>query len=237
MASDKGLFITFEGGEGSGKSTQLQLLKARLEAAGRRVVQMREPGATPMGEELRQLLLTSKNIAPRTEMLLFEAARAELVQKLIKPALNGGIDVVCDRFIDSTTAYQGYGLGIEMDIITHLNTHVIDGCVPDLTVLLDIDPEAGLARASEGSAGDAIEGHWQKGLAFEAEVPDASGSAGKRQGGRNQAFHRKVRQGYLELAQAEPERFLVLDARLPKEELSRSIWQRLQALIAARQAG
>jgi len=237
MASQRGLFITFEGGEGSGKSTQVQLLKARLEAASRRVVQMREPGATPMGEELRQLLLTSTNIAPRTEMLLFEAARAELVQKLIKPALSGGIDVICDRFIDSTTAYQGYGLGIEMDIITHLNTHVIDGCLPDLTVLLDIDPEVGLARASEEAAGDAIEGHWQKGLAFEDEVPDASGSGGKRQGGRDKAFHRRVRRGYLELAKAEPQRFLVLDATLPRDELSQAIWERTQALIASASAG
>jgi dTMP kinase len=193
MTSGKGVFVTFEGGEGAGKSTQVQLLRQHLEARGRRVVPLREPGGTPLGEELRKLLLNSQSLSPRTELMLFLAARSELVQKVIKPALSGGIDVISDRFIDSTVAYQGYGRGLNRRLIDSLNAAVIEGCLPDLTVLLDIDPEAGLARASADSSGDAIEGHWQQSLSFEAE----SSGDGKRVGGRDRAFHRRVRKGYL----------------------------------------
>ena len=235
MATQRGLFITFEGGEGAGKSTQVQLLRQRLEASGRRVLQLREPGGTPLGEELRQLILNSANLAPNTELLLFLAARSELVQKVIKPAVARGIDVICDRFIDSTTAYQGYGLGLSRDLITTLNAAVIDGCTPDVTVLLDIDPEAGLARASEGASGDEIEGHWQQGLALETTDDTAARKGGKRVGGRDRAFHRRVHKGYQALARAEPQRWLVLDATLSPDELSRSIWTRTEDLIAARQ--
>jgi dTMP kinase len=233
MPAKRGLFITFEGGEGAGKSTQVELLRGRLEAAGRRVINLREPGGTPLGEELRGLLLNSSNIATATELLLFLAARSELVQKVIKPALEGGIDVICDRFIDSTAAYQGYGRRLDLDLIASLNTAVIDGCKPGLTVLLDIDPDAGLSRASEGSSGDAIEGHWQQGLGFDA-LADAGKKLGKRVGGRDKAFHRRVHKGYLALAKAEPERWLVLDASQSVDELSQRIWSRTQELLAAR---
>lgn len=232
MPANRGLFITFEGGEGAGKSTQVELLRGRLEAAGRRVINLREPGGTPLGEELRQLLLNSTNIATQTELLLFLAARSELVQKVIKPALEGGIDVICDRFIDSTAAYQGYGRKLDLDLIASLNTAVIDGCKPGLTVLLDIDPDAGLARASEGSSGDAIEGHWQRGLGFDAQV-DEGKKLGKRVGGRDKAFHRRVHKGYLALAKAEPDRWLVLDASQSVDALAQSIWSRAQDLLAA----
>jgi dTMP kinase len=233
MPAKRGLFITFEGGEGAGKSTQVELLRGRLEAAGRRVINLREPGGTPLGEELRGLLLNSSNIATATELLLFLAARSELVQKVIKPALEGGIDVICDRFIDSTAAYQGYGRKLDLQLIATLNTAVIDGCMPGLTVLLDIDPDAGLARASEGSSGDAIEGHWQQGLGFDSQAEEGK-KLGKRVGGRDKAFHRRVHKGYLALAKAEPRRWLVLDASLGVEELSGSIWSRAQELLAAR---
>jgi dTMP kinase len=233
MAAHRGLFITLEGGEGAGKTTQAQLLKSHLEGAGRRVLLLREPGGTPLGEELRRLLLNSRDLASRTELLLFLAARSELVNKVIKPAIEGGIDVICDRFMDSTAAYQGYGLRIDIDLIATLNQAVIEGCRPDVTVLLDIEPEAGLARASEGSAGDAIEGHWQQGLALDA----ASGAnGGRRLGGRDRAFHRRVQKGYQALAKAEPERWLVLDAALPAQELAEAIWQRVQEVLASRQA-
>src|SRR5262245_9546500 len=159
--SKRGIFVTFEGGEGSGKSTQSALLKEALEARGRRVIRLREPGGTKLGEDLRQLLLNSPGIDRITELLLFLSARAELVAKTIRPALRDGIDVVCDRFIDSTSAYQGYGRGLSLDLIRTLNATAIGDCVPDLTVLLDIDPGKGLSRVSRGSAGDAIEGHWQ----------------------------------------------------------------------------
>jgi dTMP kinase len=233
MLAKRGLFITFEGGEGAGKSTQVELLRGRLEAAGRRVVNLREPGGTPLGEELRQLLLNSSNIATKTELLLFLAARSELVQKVIKPALEGGIDVICDRFIDSTVAYQGYGRKLDLELIATLNTAVIDDCKPGLTVLLDIDPDAGLARASEGSSGDAIEGHWQQGLGFDSQAGEGK-KLGKRVGGRDKAFHRRVHKGYLALAKAEPGRWLVLDASQSVEELAQSIWSRAQELLAAR---
>jgi dTMP kinase len=220
------MFVTFEGGEGSGKSTQAELLRGRLEAEGRRVIQLREPGGTKLGEDLRQLLLGSTSIAPKTELLLFLAARSELVQKMIKPAIEAGIDVICDRFIDSTAVYQGYGRGLDLALIDTLNTAVTEGYRPDLTVLLDLDPDTGLARARQGSAGDAIEGHWQQGLEFgQAEAP-----RGRRVGGRDKAFHRKVRRGYLALAKKEPDRWLVLDATAPVAELADAIWQRVSKI-------
>ncbi len=233
MAGQRGLFVTFEGGEGAGKSTQVNLLRGRLEAAGRRVINLREPGGTPLGEELRRLLLNSTNLATQTELLLFLAARSELVQKVIKPALESGIDAICDRFIDSTAAYQGYGRKLDLVLINTLNSAVIQGCAPDITVLLDIDPDAGLSRVSEGSAGDAIEGHWQQGLSLEAS-PDGDKKPGKRVGGRDKAFHRRVHKGYLALANAEPNRWLVLDATEGIDVLSQGVWSRVQELLASR---
>jgi dTMP kinase len=227
MTGLKSVFVTFEGGEGSGKSTQVLRLRQHLEARGRRVVQLREPGGTPLGEELRKLLLNSQSIATRTELMLFLAARSELVQKVIKPALSSGIDVISDRFIDSTVAYQGYGRGLEHRLIDSLNAVVIEGCLPDLTVLLDIDPVAGLARASEDSSGDAIEGHWQKGLAFEAQ----GAGDGRRVGGRDRAFHRRVRKGYLEIAKSQPGRWLVLDATLSTDELAAAVAERVDRVL------
>jgi dTMP kinase len=229
--SNRGLFVTFEGGEGSGKSTQSALLKEALEVRGRRVIRLREPGGTKLGEDLRQLLLNSPGIDRVTELLLFLAARAELVAKTIRPALRDGIDVVSDRFIDSTSAYQGYGRGLDLDFIHALNAAAIGDCWPDLTVLLDIDPGKGLSRVSRGSAGDAIEGHWQAELSF----PENDGGAGgKRVGGRDLSFHQAVRRGYLALAQAEPDRWLVLDATRPAAELADAILERVEGLLAGR---
>jgi dTMP kinase len=227
VPTQRGLFVTFEGGEGSGKTTQSELLTKYLEAQGRRVLRLREPGGTPLGEELRRILLASGSLAPKAELLLFLAARAELVEKVIKPALAGGVWVICDRFIDSTAAYQGYGRGIDLQLIRTLNEAVIDGCLPDLTVLLDIDPDGGLSRARAGAGGDAIEGHWQAGLLTQP----SGGAGGRRVGGRDKAFHRRVRKGYLALAKAEPGRWLVLDATLPPHELAQAVATRAQALL------
>jgi dTMP kinase len=223
--AERGLFVTFEGGEGAGKSTQVALLKAHLESDGRRVVQLREPGGTKFGEELRDLLLSSSKLASRTEMLLFLAARSELVDKMVKPALSAGIDVISDRFIDSTVAYQGYGRGLNIELIRTLNEAVIDGCVPDVTILLDVDPDVGLTRVSEGAAGDAIEGHWQAGLSLQESEP----ATGKRVGGRDTAFHRKVRRGYQAIAKAEPGRVLLLDATKPPDVIAATIWERIMS--------
>jgi dTMP kinase len=216
MTSRKTVFVTFEGGEGAGKSTQVQRLRQHLEVRGRRVVQLREPGGTPLGEELRKLLLNSQSLSPQTELMLFLAARSELVQKVIKPALASSVDVISDRFIDSTVAYQGYGRGLDRRLIDSLNAAVIEAYLPDLTVLLDIDPEAGLTRASADSSGDAIEGHWQQGLSFDPQSP----GDGKRVGGRDRAFHRRVRKGYLEIAKSQRDRWLVLDASRPADDLA-----------------
>jgi dTMP kinase len=206
-------------------------LRGRLESLGRRVVQVREPGGTKFGEELRELLLSSTKIATRTEMLLFMAARSEVVDKVIKPALESGIDVVCDRFIDSTAAYQGYGRGLDLGLIGTVNAAVIDGCVPDLTVLLDVDPDVGLTRGAEVSAGDAIEGHWQAGLSLQASSEEKAASNGRRVGGRDKRFHQRVRRGYLSMARAEPGRWLVLDAGRAPEEISGAIWERIESLL------
>jgi dTMP kinase len=228
--ADRGLFVTLEGGEGAGKSTQALRLRAQLEALGRRVVQAREPGGTKFGEELRELLLSSTRIATRTEMLLFMAARSEVVDKVIKPSLTRGIDVICDRFIDSTMAYQGYGRGVSRTLIKTVNDAVIQGSVPDLTILLDIEPSQGLARASEGAGGDAIEGHWQTALG----LGEGEQQKGTRVGGRDLAFHVKVREGYLALAKAEPERWLVLDGLSDPDDIAAAIWARAEALLNAR---
>jgi dTMP kinase len=229
--SARGLFVTLEGGEGAGKSTQAATLRERLESLGRRVVSVREPGGTKFGEELRELLLSNTRLATRTEMLLFLAARSELVDKVIKPSLGRGIDVISDRYADSTMAYQGHGRGISKSLIRTLNDAVIQKCVPDLTVLLDVPPDTGLSRVSEGSGGDAIEGHWQAGLQL-APAEAEAGPSGRRVGGRDAQFHQRVREGYLEMAKAEPERWLVLDGRLPQEAIAKAIWARVEDLLA-----
>jgi dTMP kinase len=204
--SPTGLFITFEGGEGSGKSTQADLLAQRLEAAGQRVPRLREPGGTPLGEELRQLLLHRQTaMSPTAELLLFLAARAELVRSVLQPALAEEAIVICDRFSDSTFAYQGYGRGLDLAELRRLNAFATDGLVPDLTVLLDLPVAAGRARKQRDED------------AFQRE---------------DDAFHERVRQGYLELARQDPDRWLVLDATLPVEELARAIAKR--ALSIAR---
>jgi dTMP kinase len=230
----RGVFVTLEGGEGAGKSTQAAALKAHLESLGRRVVQVREPGGTKFGEELRELLLSSSKLATQTEMLLFMAARSELVDKVIRPALESDIDVICDRFIDSTTAYQGYGRGLDLALIETMNNAVIEGCLPDLTVLLDVDPDIGLTRVSTESGGDAIEGHWQAGLSLDGAGEAKPDAAGRRVGGRDRRFHQRVRKGYQTIAAANPHRWLVLDATTPRDEIAAAIWSRLEPLFATR---
>ncbi len=187
-ADHAGLFITFEGGEGTGKSTQISLLANELRSAGFTVRELREPGGTAIGEAVRALLLDPAHGAldARAELLLYEAARAQLVAEIVEPALQAGEIVVCDRFFDSTTAYQGYARGIALDEIAALNHAATAGLVPDRTVLLDLDVQEGLSRATRGGA-DRL------------EAEDAS-------------FHRAVRDGYLAIAAAEPARFRVVDA-------------------------
>jgi dTMP kinase len=196
------LFITFEGPEGGGKSTQIRLLAAALEAQGRSVLMTREPGGTSIGDAVRQILLDPANIAmtPRAETLLFNAARAQLVEQVIRPALAAGKVVLCDRFADSTLAYQGYGHGQALEPLRQLAAYATNGLAPDYTILLDIEPAEGLRRKR---AGDDIE--WNR--MEEHEL----------------AFHRAVRQGYLTLARAEPARWRCIDATQDVEIIQREI--------------
>ena len=202
----RGLLVTFEGGEGSGKSTQSELLALRLEAGRWPIFRLREPGGTPLGEELRRLLLHHRaERSPEAELLLFLAARAELVRSVILPALAANAIVICDRFSDSTLSYQGFGRGLDIEQLTTLNRWATGGLTPDLTVLFDLPVAVGRRR------------NQTEDYAFERE---------------DDAFHERVRQGYLELARKEPERWLVLDGTQLPHELATFIGARVEALIS-----
>jgi dTMP kinase len=190
-AAARGRFITIEGPDGGGKTTQAEALAARLSAAGESVHLTREPGGTWLGERIREVLLgrteTGTPTDPLTDALLFNAARRQLVGEVIRPALASGTTVICARFADSTLAYQGYGAGIPLESLRTLADVATDGLSPDLTILLDLPVEAGLARKAPDDV-----------TRFEAEF--------------DLDFHRRVRDGFLALARAEPDRFLVVDA-------------------------
>ena len=196
-----GLFIALEGGDGAGKSTQVSLLCAALETAGAAVVRTREPGGTPIGEELRRLVLEHGNgeIDARTEALMFAASRAAHVEQVILPALRRGDVVVCDRYLDSSVAYQGAGRGLGAEAVRSVNLWATDGLLPDLTVLLDVDPAEGRTRRTAGAA---VEDR------LEAE-PDH--------------FHASIRAAFLALAEAEPSRYLVLPATQDPADVHRAI--------------
>src|SRR5438093_5803428 len=163
------MFVTFEGLDGSGKTTQARLLAEYLDGAGREVVLTREPGGTPFGERIRDVLLHGEDVSPWAEAALFAAARAELVQEVIRPALEGGADVVCDRYLDSSLAYQGIARGLGVDRVLALNIDAIRGILPDVTFLLLIDPDEAARRS--GSASDRIE---REGQEFLSSVDKAS---------------------------------------------------------------
>ena len=196
----RGRFIVFEGGEGSGKSTAAAAVAARLEAAGQRVVLTREPGGTPAGEAIRALL--HQRLSPWAELFAFLAARAELVSTVIRPALEDGATVICDRFAPSTFAYQVHARGLDPVVVRTANRAATGGLEPDLVVYLDLDPAAGLARkADEGAA-------------------IATGQEGLE-------FHRKVREGYLLQARDDPARWAVIDASLPAERVAELAFDRV----------
>ena len=201
----RGVFITFEGGEGSGKSTQANLLSERLRQSGIDVLPLREPGGTLLGEELRQLLLQSKEpLSAPAELLLFLAARSELVTKVIRPALESGCTVVCDRYSDSTFAYQGYGRGLDLGIIRSLNDFATAGLKPDLTVLLDVPVELGRKRKNQDDD------------AFIREDLE---------------FHQRVLLGFRKLAHDEPERWLVVDGGQPARKIREIVEGRVKRLL------
>jgi dTMP kinase len=196
----RGLFLTLEGPDGSGKSTQTRLLGARLEAAGVPHIVTREPGGTPVGEAVRQILLHARELSPvaQADALLFNAARAQQVAEVIRPALARGLVVVCDRFNDSTLAYQGYGSGMPLEDLRVLGRFATGGLVPDLTILIDLPVDVGLRRKT----GEEI-------TRFE-ERKDVE-------------FHRRVRAGFLEMAAAEPGRWRIVDGRAAAEDVAAAI--------------
>ena len=203
----RGKFITFEGGEGCGKSTQVKRLKEALEREGIEVVLTREPGGTWLSEEIRHLIKDQTTDAPcdRSELLLFLAARAQLVKNVIRPALEVGKWVVSDRFSDSTLAYQGYGRGLPLEILRETNKFVCEGLRPDLTLLLDVTPETARARMREREA--------------------TTNTAADRIEMAGEDFHARLRNGFAELAKAEPERIVTIDANGNPDEVWESVWK------------
>ncbi|HUE37189.1 MAG TPA: dTMP kinase [Candidatus Acidoferrum sp.] len=211
---DKGLFITFEGAEGCGKSTHVELLGKQLRALGHRVRILREPGGTPVGEEIRYTLKHSKNNAAMTaeaELLLMNASRAQLVREIIRPALANGEIVLCDRFYDSTTAYQGYGRQLDLKMVQRVVDVAVGETKPDLTLLLTVPPETGEKRLAARQAT----------LPFIRDrIEEAS-----------REFFARVAKGFEAIAAAEPGRVRVVDTSGPLESVSLKIWQHVQPLL------
>ena len=201
------LFITFEGEEGSGKTVQTRALYKRLSSLSIPALLTHEPGGTVAGERIARLVKWAHDagISPLTELLLFNASRAQLVEEVIQPGLKSGKMVICDRFADSTLAYQGYGRGLDLELVRVINSTATRGLKPDFTVLLDLPFEAGLARKIN-----------RKHDRFEQEAL---------------AFHKKVRQGYLKMAAEEPERWLIIDASQSREKIRGIIWQKVSQLL------
>ncbi len=205
---NRGRLITFEGPEGAGKSTQAAMLISKLEARGIEVIYTREPGGTKLGEAIRGILqynAAGEDPCAESEVLLFEASRAQLVRNVIQPALERGAWVLCDRFADSTTAYQGFGRGFSVELMETINRFAIGRAVPDMTILLDVNVSLGMQRCAKRQVGKKIQYDRIESEALE--------------------FHEKVRQGYLELARRFPERFRKVDAMRHAEPIAEDIWK------------
>lgn len=211
------LFITFEGPDGSGKSTQIGLLAEHLRRLGHNVLCTREPGGTAIGDKIRQILLDAKNteMSTRTEILLYSASRAQLVEQIILPHLAHGGVVLCDRYADSFYAYQGYGRQMDFNLLQLITGFATQQLKPDLTIYLDLDVAEGLQRRLAAN---------QRGLAEWNRLDRL-----------DLAFHRRVRAGYLEMAHMEPERWLIIDAAAPVETINQAICQRLEAALLRQQ--
>jgi dTMP kinase len=209
-----GVFITFEGAEGCGKSTQIAMLAARLREAGFETVTTREPGGTPAGEAIRGILqhdTAGSDICAATETLLFEASRAQLVSRVIRPALERGAVVLCDRFADSTTAYQGYGRGFDIETLQQLHSFALGGTWPDLTILLDVSVEEGFRRLHARNAGQ--------------------GTALDRMEREPADFHRRVAEGFRDMARRWPDRFRRVDAGSPAADVHAQVWALVKELL------
>ncbi len=220
-----GLFIAFEGGEGAGKTTQAALLRERLEDLSLPCGLFREPGGTELGEYLRSYLKSERPLSPEAELLLFEAARVELVGDRIIPALESGKIVIADRFSGSTVAYQGHGRGIDSEAIASLNDFATRGIRPNLTFLLDLPPEEGLRRTTEHQMAFSLDP--AGGLA-----PLNRTEEGTRFEDLDLEFHRRAREGFLEQAGAEPEHWWVIDAGQPVDSVRREVWRLVEPHLA-----
>jgi dTMP kinase len=210
----RGRFITFEGPEGSGKSTQLRMLGERLRASGHDVLETQEPGGTPIGIQIRHVLLDAKNreLCPTAELLLMFASRAQNVDEMILPALSAGRTVLSDRFTDSTLVYQGVGRGLGADVVYELDRIACRGLIPDLTLIIDIDAETGLARARHRSA----------------RTEDSETRIEEQDVG----FHRRVREAYRQLAADEPARVKLIDGSQTREAVAEQVWSAVVLAIA-----
>ncbi len=211
-----GVFISVEGPDGAGKTTQLQMLQDKLEEHGLEAVMTREPGGTVIGEQIRKILLDPKftEMTVICEVLLYSAARAQLVAEVIRPALLSGQVVLCDRFVDSSTVYQGYAGAEDPGRIKEINLWAVGGLLPDRTILLNIDAEAGLDRLRKKRQGPA--------------------PAGDRMEQKALAFHRRVQEGFLQLASQEADRFCIIDAAQDLQAVHRSIWEDVRPLLQER---
>ena len=201
------MFITFEGGEGNGKSTQSRILYKRLQEAGIRCILTHEPGGTEVGELICRILKDEheEKISAETELLLFNASRSQLIEQVIEPAIKDGTVVICDRYTDSTLAYQGYGRGLDIETVKKANLVGSHGIKPDLTFFFDMDPKASFSRIK--SKLDRIEKE-------------------------SLSFHEKVREGFKEIVREEPERFVTIDAARPIEEISEIIWETVRKRLS-----
>lgn len=210
-ASEPGLLISFEGPEGSGKTTQIELLVPHLEKLGREVAVTREPGGTSIGEDIRHLLIRangSEPLCPEAELLLFSASRAQLVREVLVPALRKGKVVLCDRFLDSTTVYQGAGRSLSPDPVNQINQFAVGDVLPDLTIVLDVPAEVSLQRVRHRAS----------------DLPDRIEQE-------NIDFYRVVREGYLLLAKSMPGRFHVVDGNQPATAIEKEVWKTVKKLI------
>ena len=204
----RGCFLVLDGPEGAGKTTQVQRLVQRLRDAGRKATSVRDPGSTPVSERIREVLLDRRlpEMDARTEVFLYMASRAEMVARIVRPALGVGLVVVCDRFVSSTVAYQGYAGGIDPELIWDLGRTACGGIEPNLTVILDLPVEEGLARARRLAEPDRIEA-------------------------KDQIYHEKVRRGFLSMAEARPQVFAVVDASQPPDAVSEAIWEAAKRVL------
>ena len=204
------LFITFEGPDGSGKTTQAQMLAEYLQRRGMAVLHTREPGGTAISEQIRDVILSTRNqsIQHETEALLFSAARAQIVSELIRPALAAGKIVVCDRYADSTMAYQGYGLGLDLEALRAITRFATGGLVPDMTFYIDVPAEIGLTRRQRGET--------------------------NRLDQKDLAYHARVREGFLKMAKEEPQRWIVVDGTQPVDQVQQEIRKKLEEKLEGR---